>query len=266
MKKNILIGLCLYLIFYSCTQEQKQTNNATQTNTKAETNPAAEGFDLANSDPKAIQIADQVMEALGGRTAWDSTRLIIWNFFGARKLFWDKQSGDVRIEFIENDLKIILNEKSMQGKAFKDGKELSEPDSLKKYLEMGKSIWINDSYWLVMPFKLKDSGLTLKYLREDTTLDGRRAHVLGLTFKEVGDTPQNKYEVCVDQESNLVTQWSYFKEAQQDSANFTLPWLDYKKYGRIMLSGNRDKRQITEIQVLDSIPPDLFSSFKAVKL
>ena len=232
----------------------------------AEENPPAEGFNLEDSDQKAIELADQVMKAHGGRVAWDSTRLLVWNFFGFRKLYWDKQSGDVRIDFTNNDLKIILNEKSMEGRVFKDGQEFQQTDSLKKYLDQGKSIWINDSYWLVMPFKLKDSGVTLKYLREDTTQNGRKSQVLQLTFKNVGDTPQNKYEVFVDQENYMVTQWSYFKEATQDSANFTLPWLDYKKHGNIKLSGNRGVREISEIQVLDTVPEGLFDSFEAVEL
>ena len=256
------MGIC------ACQNNTNTTNNTTSTS-EAETldaNPHAEGFNLENSDEEAIQLADQVMEAHGGRKAWDNTQLIIWNFFGRRKLYWNKQSGDVRIDFTENDLKIILNEKSMEGRVFKDGQEFSEPDSIKTYLERGKSIWINDSYWLVMPFKLKDSGVTLKYLREDTTQNGRKAKVLELTFENVGDTPENKYEIFVDSETQMVSQWSFFKEATQDSANFTIPWLDYKEHGAIKLSGNRGEMELTEIQVLDSIPQGLFSSFEAVEL
>ena len=37
-------------------------------------NPPAPGFDLAGSDPRAIAVADQVMERMGGREAWDRTR------------------------------------------------------------------------------------------------------------------------------------------------------------------------------------------------
>ena len=60
-----------------------------------------------------------------------------------------------------------MNIHSMKGKVKMGGEELSHPDSLSKYLEKGKNMWINDSYWLVMPYKLKDSGVTLKYVGEE---------------------------------------------------------------------------------------------------
>ncbi len=54
---------------------------------KKSANPAADGFDMAGSDPKAVEIADQVMQAMGGRKAWDNTHYISWNFFGAANSF-----------------------------------------------------------------------------------------------------------------------------------------------------------------------------------
>jgi hypothetical protein len=39
------------------------------------------GFDLENSDPKAIEIADKVMEACGGRAQWDNAHFLRWTFF-----------------------------------------------------------------------------------------------------------------------------------------------------------------------------------------
>lgn len=230
-------------------------------------NPPAEGFDVENSDPKAIQIADSVMEAMGGREAWDNTRYIQWTFFERRKLLWDKETGNVRIETMAGpeDSKdvYLVNIHSLDGKVLIDGEELTNPDSLSKYLNRAKSIWINDSYWLVMPFKLKDTGVTLKYLREDTTMDGEMADVLELTFNHVGDTPDNKYEIWVDQDKDLITQWAYFRKADQDSANFIRQWDNYRKYGEIMLSGDRSEGGPGEIKVYKNVPEEAFTSFES---
>lgn len=229
-------------------------------------NPAAEGFNLQDSDPEAIVLADKVMAAMGGRDSWDDTKYIAWNFFGVRDLIWDKSSGDVRINIPEDELKIILNVNSMEGKVNKGGENIENADSLSKYLEMGKNIWINDSYWLVMPFKLKDSGVTLQYLGEDVTNNSDSAAVLELTFENVGSTPENKYHVYIDNNTNLVTQWAYFAEASQDTPNFVMPWLDYEKHGEILLSGNRGERKLSEIKVLESVPDHTFKSFDPVDL
>ena len=169
-----------------------------------EVNPAADGFNLEGSDERAIEIADAVMEAMGGRTAYDNTRYLKWNFFGSRKHIWDKETGDVIIEGIRDTFFTKMNIHTMEGEVNYRGVDLTVSDSLEMYLEKGKSAWINDAYWLVMPYKLKDSGVTLKHLGEDTIAGGQAADVLSLTFKNVGDTPQNKYHVYIDRTDNLI--------------------------------------------------------------
>lgn len=223
-------------------------------------NVPAEGFDIKGSDPQAIVLADKVMDSMGGRKAWDDTRYLSWNFFGARKLLWDKKTGDVRIESPSQDLKILMNVKEMTGKVMKGGELLT--DSVDFYLDLGKRIWINDSYWLVMPFKLKDSGVTLKYVREDTTQNGEVSDILRLTFKEVGVTPQNAYEVWVSNENYLVKQWAYYRNASDSVPAFVLPWENYEEKGQILLSGERGERDLTEIEVYEEVPEGIFDSFE----
>jgi hypothetical protein len=222
-------------------------------------NPPAPGFNEAASDEKAIEIADQVMAAMGGRKAWKNTRCIEWNFFGNRELIWDKKTGLVRVNYLNEDQQAVINIHNMKGSVRKDGEMITQPDSLAKYLDRAYRTWINDSYWLVMPYKLKDSGVTLKYIGEDTTQDGNAAHVLQLTFNEVGVTPQNKYHVWVDQDSNLVTQWAFYRENSMDEPNFITPWAEYNKYGDILLSGDRGDRKLSDIAVHEKVPDGIFT-------
>ncbi len=219
-----------------------------------------------DSDAKAIKIADDVMKASGGKKNWDATHFISWNFFGSRKLIWDKYTGNVRIENVKNDTKILVNINNLTGKVFKNGAELTNADSLAKYLQEGKNIWINDSYWLVMPFKMKDPGVTLKYINEDTTQKGAKSHVVRLTYKGVGVTPNNAFNVWVNKKTHLVDQWSFYKEASQPKPNFVLPWDDYKTFGKIKLSGSRGERKISDIQVFNNVPESVFTSFAPVDM
>ncbi|MFN4145422.1 MAG: hypothetical protein ACK4GN_06335 [Runella sp.] len=224
-------------------------------------NPAAEGFDLTGSDAKAIEIADAVMANMGGRKNWDRTRYITWNFFGARRLVWDKWSGNVRVDNLNNDQTVLFNLNTNAARVYKYGSEQTSPDSVAKYLRAAKGAWINDGYWLFMPFKLKDSGVTLKYLGEDKTQDGLTADLLQLTFKGVGNTPDNKYHVWVKKDTPLVWQWAYFAKYDAEKPNFVRPWTDYKKHGKILLSGERGDRDLTDIQVFDKLPASVFSDF-----
>ena len=160
----------------------------------------------------------------------------------------------------------LVNIYDGSGSAFKNGQEVEHADSLAKELDRAKRIWINDSYWLVMPYKLKDSGVTLKYMGIEEDQQGASSHVLQLTFQEVGVTPQNRYLVYVDTATNLVCQWAFYREADQDSANFILPWANYQQYGEIMLADNRGERNLNEVMVYDSLPEEVFTSLAPIEL
>ncbi len=230
---------------------------------KKENNQVTTDRSPGSSDKKAIEIAKEVMKAMGGREAWDNTHFISWNFFGSRTLLWDKWGGLVRIEWLKKQRKIIVNLNDGTGKVQLDGVEQTHPDSLAKYLQMGKEVWINDAYWLVMPFKLLDPGVTLKYLGQSKTEDGRKADLLQLTFDNVGVTPQNKYKVWVDGTSRLVTQWAYFEKYTDTEPKFTNAWSDYKSYGNILLSGNRGQegRSMYPIEVMGQVGAGVFTAF-----
>jgi hypothetical protein len=225
-------------------------------------NPAAATFNTQGSDAKAIQIADAVMKASGGRKAWNETELIAWNFFGARHLIWNKKTGDVRIDIKKDNTAICMNIHTMQGNVKKNG-VLLNGEERSKLLDKGKRIWINDSYWLVMPFKLKDDGVTLKYIKADKAQDGKLCDVLQLSFEKVGVTPENKYYVFVDQSTHLVIQWQFFKTAADTTPDFTTMWLDYAPHGKILLSGNRgkDEGSLTEIAVDAAVDAALLNEF-----
>lgn len=258
--KHVLIILGGLLVACSSpTKEQSMTDS--ESAVEVDDSPFGKNFSAEQSDVIAGRLANQVMMAVGGRKAWDSTRYLSWNFFGARKLLWDKQTSDVRIDFLKQDMKILMNMRSMQGKVWKNGQELTHPDSIRTYLDRGKSIWINDSYWLVMPFKLQDAGVTLQYARKDTTIVGKLSEVLTLTFQDVGDTPDNKYEVWVDQDTKRVTQWAFYRSYKDSAASFTLPWGNYQQMGGILLSDDRGDRDLSEVKVLEKVPEGAFTNF-----
>ena len=227
-------------------------------------NPAADGFNSAGSDVRAIEIADAVMKKMGGRVNWDRTRYLTWRFFGRRLHVWDRWTGDVRFE--DADRVTLMNVHSRGGRVWQGGGEIAEPDSLKKYLDRGYRAWINDSYWLVMPYKLKDSGVTLKYAGEAKMGNGRDAFVLTLTFKNVGVTPQNKYDVYVDKERMLVEQWAFYRNASDAEPRFVGPWTDWVPHGRILLSANRGRTSHTDVAVFDDLPRAVFESPEPVDM
>jgi hypothetical protein len=221
-------------------------------------NPPLPGFDVEGSDPQAVAVADEVMRALGGRGAWDRTRFVTWSFFGRRTHVWDKHTGNLR--FDDGETLVLMNLNTKKGRAWKEGAEIQDPAQLEELLTQTESAWINDSYWVFMPYKLKDTGVTLKYLGEQRTEAGAEADVLEPTFKDVGRTPENKYHVYVDKESRLVTQWDFYPAASDPEPRFKLPWEGWEKSGEIMLSASRGERRHEDLSCLHDVPDSVFES------
>ena len=246
-----LVSSCLIA---SCGKSSLPTNSIE--------NPSADGFNINGSDPHAILIADQVMEAMGGRRSWDETQFINWNFFGRRKHIWDKTNGLSRIEIPSDSIIMLLDINAMTGRIQKGGKEILDVEEKAKMLKNAKAAWINDSYWLVMPFKLKDTGVTLQYEGRDTTLEGRDSEKLELTFADVGVTPDNKYIIYIDDSTHLVTQWDYYNSYKDSLPSFQSPWPDYNRYGDILLSGGQIRaRKMEDIEVVTTLDSLLFLEF-----
>jgi hypothetical protein len=211
------------------------------------------------------------MAAMGGRAAWDQSRYLVWRFFGNRLHIWDRFTGRERIESTDRKTGsrqvLLMNLGTMQGQVFVDGREVTDAAQRSAALRNGHEAWINDSYWLLMPYKLKDSGVTLRYKGTGVLLDGRPADILVLTFAGVGVTPQNKYDVYLAKDSGLVEQWAYYEKVSDPSPEFILPWLSWRRYGQILLSGDRGKEgSLTDLAVLNEVPDSVFTQSAPVDL
>ncbi len=226
--------------------------------------PAAQ----TSSDPQARAIAESVMEQMGGHDAWNSTRYISWMFMGRRQHHWDKWTGDIRIATPAGQDRqgnprpatlVLMNINSREGRAWADGEEVADAEELTQMLEGGWRAWVNDSYWMFMPYKLLDPGVNLRYVGEDIMEDDREADVLEMTFENVGVTPQNRYLIYVAKDSGLVEQWSYFPNRDAVEPGFTRPWAGWQLFGNIMLATSKGGSFDWEIQVYDKLPAAVFT-------
>lgn len=211
------------------------------------------------SDPKAVRIAAEVIRAMGGQKAWNDVHYLSWNFFGRRKLVWDKWKNIVRIDWLSTSRQVQVDLLNGTGYVELNGVPQTNPDTLSKYLEIGKKVWINDSYWLIMPFKLLDPGVVLKYAGREVMPDSNKADILELTFDNVGVTPQNKYRVWVDVKTKMVLKWAYYAKNTDKTPKIVNTWDDYRRYGNILLSGSRGEYgKLYPIDITDTVPSGTF--------
>ena len=104
----------------------------------------------AGSDPKAVAIADRVMQALGGEAAWNATRYLRFDFAvdrGGKTVMrrahaWDKWTGRYRVEGKDKDgrdVVVAMNLNTKEGSATVGGTPLAG-EELKKALETGYAL------------------------------------------------------------------------------------------------------------------------------
>lgn len=224
--------------------------------------PAADGFDRVGSDVQALALADKVMQHMGGYAAWQHTRLLGWDFLDGSYQLWDKQTGDFRWQ--KDSLVALYNVERKEGHIYKAGQDISGTLIGQKLLENMYPIWVNNSWWLLMPFKLKDSGVTLNYLGPGKFMDSTAAEVLSMRFRNVGVTPHNRYKLFVNPQTSLVEEWAFYKDANDSLPAFRRRWADYRRYGRLLLASDRtdgqDGRRLNHIVALDSVPAGVMTN------
>ncbi len=183
----------------------------------------------ADSDPKAVKLAEKVLESLGGKQRWDALRGLRWSFGSSvgdtvrstRVHAWDKYTGQHRVEGVtrtgQKFVFIHTLGDSTQGKAWYDGVAV-EPDSARKLAARANAMWVNDAYWFLMPYKMLDPGVHLHDAGE-VSEDGTKYEKIAMTFGAVGLTPGDRYWVFVNAKTHRVERWEFILQGQQPPAN-----------------------------------------------
>jgi hypothetical protein len=198
------------------------------------------------ANAQAVAIADKVMAALGGQKAWEETRFLRFDFavdrdgkqLVSRAHTWDKWNGRYRLEGTTKEgapFVVLMNVNTREGDAWLKGKKLLGLEK-KKQLEDAFATWTNDTYWLLMPYKLKDAGCKLAMAGEEKK-DGKTWDKLFLTFENVGLTPKDKYWVYVNRDTGLVDKWDFVLKGENKPPS-TFTWEGWKSYGKIQLAND----------------------------
>jgi hypothetical protein len=228
---------------------------------------------IAQETKSADAVADRLMKALGGKEAWDNTRFIHFTFAGRRAHWWDKWTGRHRVEgqTREGQKYVVLeNINTKEGTAYLDGQK-AEGDKAKEMLTGGYGAWINDTYWLLMPYKLRDPGVNLSYAGEET-IDGKTYDKLALSFGNVGLTPGDRYWAYINRETGLMDRWAFIlQDMPKEGPPSAWLWDGWQKHGNIMLAPHRSQvggdrnLELGDIAVSDQMPDSVFTSPEPVK-
>lgn len=98
------------------------------------------------SEPRAVEIAARIVEAAGGREAWEDVRAVEWTVSSPgfpRRYVWDKRTDDVRVE--QRGVVALVNARTLDGRLFEAGVEVGDEPRRAPMLAQVVSTWRDDS-------------------------------------------------------------------------------------------------------------------------
>lgn len=224
-------------------------------------------------DPKAVEIDNTMMNAMGGEDAWNAAHFVRFEFkvrhkgkvVGDNFHLWDRKDGRYRLERAfppgkhEVDLfNIGEYQGDKKGEAYLNGKKL-EGEAAQKALQNAYASYINDTWWLCMPWKWRATGVHMKYLGPKKR-GGESFDVIELTFNHVGLTPGDMYHAYVSRKSHLMTYWEYTLQSH-DKGAWTWQYGDYHgvKLAKNHISSDGSATiNMGNVQVMDAVDDAYF--------
>lgn len=186
----------------------------------------------ATGDDAAMKLADQVMKASGGDHWATVTRIrFTFNVIGAdgkpamqATHDWDVRAGSDTVSWNGKTVTVDLAGNH-------------DSDEAKQAYQR----WVNDSYWLLAPLKVKDGGVMLES-KGQQEIDGKTYDVLHLHFEAVGLTPGDQYNWYIDPQTHLLMRWDYMPTPDKKVSG---TWDNYQEFGGLKLATDHqfgDKR------------------------
>jgi len=179
------------------------------------------------SAEKGRQLATDLWKASGGEN-WGKVKEVQFTFaveqegkplFSAQHV-WNVVAGTDAVKW-----------KDKQGKDHQVTANLNAPASD----EEGKTAyarWVNDSYWLLAPLKVRDRGVRVE-AGGSKDMKGVACETVRLKFDNVGLTPTDQYLFYLDPKTKLPLAWDYIPEA---GAGMQATWEKFESFGGLNLA------------------------------
>jgi hypothetical protein len=230
----------------------------------------------SSADPTALAVADSVVSACGGWGSANKARYVAFDFVVVKegkelrrtshKL--DRHTGDCRLSGTSAagfEFDVLMDAYTRDGEVMMDG-EPANTDSKKDLLEFAYGAFINDAYWLFMPFKLHDPGVHLTDEGARTDDEGKTWRVIKLHFDPgTGLTPGDRYWVYVDPETYRVGRWDYhLQNMEEDEPPNVATWENWQQVGPVWLSLDKNMQnsgvsiRFENVEVLEKVPEGAF--------
>lgn len=120
---------------------------------------------------EAEALADEMLKALN-KPGYDTLSMIKFTYPPGHRYEWDKANNKVRIQWEDKDIYLDLNQ---------------SPNDYDATEYQAYEYFLNDTFWLVAPFKVRDEGVMR------STVDVKDGRGLLVTYTTGGVTPGDSY-------------------------------------------------------------------------
>jgi hypothetical protein len=179
------------------------------------------------SADKGQQLATDLWKASGGED-WAKVKEVHFTFvvenegkplFSAQHV-WNLPAGTDEVKW-----------KDKQGKDHQVTANLATPASDGEE-KTAYARWVNDSYWLLAPLKIRDRGVKVE-AGGPKELNGVTYETLRLSFDQVGLTPTDHYVFYLDPQTKLPHAWDYIPKSGE---GMQATWEKYQTFGGLNLA------------------------------
>jgi hypothetical protein len=200
-------------------------------------------------DAESEPIVRALTDAMGGQAVWDGLPCFRFDFVVVQdgreteryRHWWDKRRGRCRVEGPDgkgHQVVAIVDLATRKGSAFVDGIGESNPDRVSEIVQWGYERWVNDTYWVMMPFKLRDPGVRIRYARPEQRPEATY-DVLELSFAAgTGLTSEDRYWLYVNRTTRLIDRWEYLLTGRKPPPRAAV-WEAWSRVGPVRLSVQR---------------------------
>lgn len=224
--------------------------------------------------------ARRLLTSLGGPEGWRETRFLRFRWVvgsgeeaSGRLHAWDRYTGRYRLEYERDDGRPVLalfnvnriraDSLASAGHVWVDGERLqgARRDSA---LRNAYGAFINDSYWLLHPFKYFDPGVHLDWAGRTELSDGRSYPTVHLTFEEDLGVTNDQYWGYVDPETGRLHAWQYHLQGREEKGD-VIRWEGWERVGAVRLAPRRVwpdgsvNIHFEELAAADTVPAGVFS-------
>jgi hypothetical protein len=179
------------------------------------------------SADKGQQLATDLWKASGGEN-WAKVKEVHFTFaveqegkpLFSRQHVWNVAAGTDEVKW-----------KDKEGKDHQVTANLAAPASD----DEGKTAyarWVNDSYWLLAPLKIRDPGVKVE-AGGPKDLNGVTCETVRLKFDNIGLTPTDQYVFYIDPKTKLPLAWDYIP---QSDTGMQATWEKFQSFGGLNLA------------------------------